>query len=74
MPCKPRMRARCGTLAFFNNFLRLYVVVTLLYHFLVQASNVVWLDRLERPAQLALDWRAGNLYFSRWACLNFALH
>merc|ERR1719430_574532 len=29
-----------------------------------EARNVVWLDGLERPAQLALDWRAGNLYYS----------
>ena len=27
-------------------------------------ARVVWLDGLERPAQLALDWRAGNLYYS----------
>merc|ERR1719402_1976190 len=29
-----------------------------------KARNVVWLDGPERPAQLALDWRAGNLYYS----------
>ena len=29
-----------------------------------EVRSVVWLDGLERPAQLALDWRAGNLYFS----------
>jgi len=29
-----------------------------------ESRSVVWLDGLETPAQLALDWRAKNLYYS----------
>jgi len=28
------------------------------------AMNEVWLSKIGRPAQLALDWRGGNLYYS----------
>ena len=30
----------------------------------VEAKSRVWMDHLDRPAELALNWREGNLYYS----------
>ena len=36
-------------------------------------SNVMWLRDLARPAELALDWRAGNLYYSSQTSSDIAV-
>ena len=40
-------------------------IIEIVVNCCLQATNVLFLSGLERPAQLALDWRAGNLYYSR---------